>query len=500
MGGSMPLPRISGFSKAFFSDNKLSPDVEHIMSDILGNNRFQKGSRAARSYANLVVLFRMMLFYAPLMHDARFWKWVTEDWGIVKGDMRDTVSRIANFYSDARYAAFASAEQRISLLVRLVTEWLLIRPRPEIRHSAEVDEATVAATRTAWLKIRDWHVDMLMDGKLPPCLAGVEPPEKKVTSLWETDPEVVALLKEIQPTRKSKTLVHKAGTPKMPGVQTQPASPSVDRPSMKRKRKSSSFAGESDEGESMLASGKSFFDECRFTLRSEPEQGELAFSMPGDRVPKRNHLSENGDSSEHHFAPETVDAFDMIDFTDAGDASLPVPPPSSKPARAFIQSKLTQYTDRHAAAATASPDQLQQEQNVQLQRIMSQRRRRREDLNVQLRRMASQTRRQREELRAQVETETAACVPLPPALGVESGLMASEERQLYEARLRGVEARLAALERAQRDDANWARATGQSLHEANDRSVQALQKVLVAVETLQRTTSILLEDEEEREE
>ncbi|KAM3429086.1 hypothetical protein MY4824_008454 [Beauveria thailandica] len=377
MRGSMPLPRISGFSEAFFSDNKPPPDVEHIMSGMLGNNRFQRGNRAARSYANLVVLFRMMLFYAPLMHDARFWKWVAEDWGIVKGDKPDMVSRIANFYSDARYAAFDAAEQRISLLVSLVTEWLLIRPRPEIRHSAEVDEATVSATRTAWLNIRDWHVDMLMDGKLPPCLAGVEPPEKKVTSLWETDPEVVALLKEIQPTRKSKTLVKKAGTPKMPGVQTQPASPSVDRLSKERKRKSSSSAGESDEGESMLASYKSFFDECRFALRSELEQDESTFSMPADRLHKRSHLSENSDSSEHHFAPETVVDFDMIDLTDAGDASLPVPPPSSKPARALIQSKLTQYTDRPAAAAAAAPDQLQQEQNVQLQRKVSQSRRQR---------------------------------------------------------------------------------------------------------------------------
>ncbi|KAM3564222.1 hypothetical protein MY1884_000844 [Beauveria asiatica] len=509
MGGSIPLPRISGFSEAFYSDNKPPPDVEHIMSGILGNSRFQKGRRDARSYVNLVVLFRMVLFYAPLMHDARFWKWVTEDWGIVKGDKCDMVSRIANFYSDARYAAFGATEQRISLLVRLVTEWLLIRPRPEIRHPAEVDEATVTATRTAWLNIRDWHVNMLMDGRLPPCLAGVEPPEKKVTSLWEEDPEVVAFLKEIQPTRKPKISVNKAGTPKMPGVQTQPASPSVDRPSKERKRKSSSSVGESDEGESMLASHKPFFDECRFTLRPEPEQGELTFSMPANRVPKQNHLSENSDPSEHHFSPESVVDFDMIDITDAGDVSLPVLPPSSKlarafiqskPTRAFIQPKLTQYTDRHAHAAAAAPDQLQREQNVQLQRIMSQSRRRREDLTVKLRRMASHTRHQREELRAQVETEMAACVPPPPAIGVESGLMASDERQLYEARLRGVEARLAALERAQRDDANWARTTAQSLHEANDRSVQALQEVLVAIETLQRTTSILLEDSEEREE
>ncbi|KAH8713131.1 hypothetical protein HC256_006300 [Beauveria bassiana] len=500
MPGSMRLPRISGFSEAFFSGNKIPPDVEHVMSGMLGNNRFQKGNRAARSYANLVVLFRMMLFYAPLMHDARFWKWVTEDWGIAKGDKRDTVSGIANFYSDARYAAFGKAEQRISLLVRLVTEWLLIRPRPEIGHSAEVDEATVAATRTAWLKIRDWHVDMLMDAKLPPCLAGVEPPEKKVTSLWETDPEVVALLKEIQSSRKSKTLVHKAGTPKMPGVQTQLASPSVDQPLMERKRKSSSSPSETSEGKSMLASDNFFFDECHFTFRSEPKQDELAYSIPTDHTPKRTHLFKNSDSSEHHFVPETVASFDMIDLTDAGDASLPVLPPSPKPARALIQSKLTQYTDRHAAAAEAAPDQLQQEQNVQPQRIMSQSRRRREDLTVQLRRMASQTRRQREELRAQDETRTAAYMAPSPAIGVEYSIMTSEERQLYETRLRGLEARLAALERAQRDDANWARATGQSLHEANDRSIQSLQEVLVAIETLQRTTSILLEDSEKREE
>ncbi|KAM3504365.1 hypothetical protein MY10362_003602 [Beauveria mimosiformis] len=473
MGGSMPLPRISGFSEAFFSDNKLSPDVEHIMSGILGNNRFQKGNRAARSYANLVVLFRMMLFYMPLMHDARFWKWVTEDWGIVKGDMRDTVSRIANFYSDARHAAFKEAEQRISLLVQLVTEWLLIRPRPEIRHSAEVDEATVATTRTAWLNIRDWHVDMLMDRTLPPCLAGVEPREKKVTSLWETDPETVALLKEIQPPRKSKTLVNKAGTPKMPGVQTQPASLLVDRPLMERKRKSLSSAGETDEGESMLASDKSFFDECRFTLRSEPEQGELTFSMPADRVPKRNHLSENSDSSEHHFAPEAVVDFDMIDLTDAGDASLPVPPPSSKPARALFQSKLTQYTDRHAAAAAAATDLPQQEQNMQLPRI------------------TSQSRRQGGELRARKQHPLPRTEVMRPAVSMELVRADMARAAMVEARCAWVKASLALLEMG-----------AKSKKEKEEEAVRLIGFLgeMPQFETLQRTTSILLEDSEEREE
>lgn len=190
-GGSMPLPRICGFDEGFFFAHKLTLDDEHRMSSMLGSKRFQKGNRAARCYANLVVLFRLLLFHSPLIDDARFWGWIATDWGIVDGN-RALVSEIANFYSDARYAELLgrSEQKRLSLLVRLVDEWLLIRPRPEISFSKAIDDARIHATRSAWLNIRDHHVDMLMDAKLPGCLAGAELPAKIVTSLWETDPEV----------------------------------------------------------------------------------------------------------------------------------------------------------------------------------------------------------------------------------------------------------------------------------------------------------------------
>lgn len=190
-GGSMPLPRICGFNEDFFFGHKFTPEDEHRMSSMLGSQRFQKGNRAARCYANLVVLFRLLHFHRPLMNDARFWGWIATDWGIVDGS-RALVGDIANFYSDARYAELVghNEEKRLSLLVRLVDEWLLIRPRPEVFFSETVDDAKIHATRSAWLNIRDHHVDMLMDAKLPGCLAGVELPTKIVTSLWETDPDV----------------------------------------------------------------------------------------------------------------------------------------------------------------------------------------------------------------------------------------------------------------------------------------------------------------------
>lgn len=196
-GSSIPLPRISGFSEEIFFSHLISADYEHQMSQILSNPRFQKGNRGARSYANLVILFRMLLFYGALKHDPRFWDWVTTDWGIIfdksrGGDKnKGYVSSIANFYSDARYAALGADEQRLSLLVRLVDEWLMIRPRAEFSYSQEVDDVTIQKTREGWLNIRDYHVDMLMDSKLPASLVGVEPPAKMVTSLWEPDPEVV---------------------------------------------------------------------------------------------------------------------------------------------------------------------------------------------------------------------------------------------------------------------------------------------------------------------
>ncbi len=191
-GGMMPLPRICGFAEEFFFSHKLTPDDEHKMASMLGHPRFQKGNRAARCYANLVVLFRLLLFYDRLKNDGRFWGWVATDWGIINVDgNRAMVGDIAHFYSDARYSALGGAtEQRLSLLVRLVDEWLMIRPRPEFSYSEVVHETTIHATRSAWLSIRDHHVDMLMDSRLPASLVDVEPPAKIVTSLWEMDPEV----------------------------------------------------------------------------------------------------------------------------------------------------------------------------------------------------------------------------------------------------------------------------------------------------------------------
>lgn len=187
----LQLPRIPGFSQELFADPTLPPAKEHDMAELLGNKRFQKGKPQARIYANLVVLFRMMLFYDNFKHHDSFWQAVAADWGIGPDIAEQTVRDIANLYSESRYKVLGSHEKRLSLLVRLVDEWLMVRPHAAIQYLDEVDPVVIQNTRLAWASIRDYHVDMLLESKHPACLRGVEPPSKTVTSLWEQDPAIL---------------------------------------------------------------------------------------------------------------------------------------------------------------------------------------------------------------------------------------------------------------------------------------------------------------------
>ncbi|KAJ4153872.1 hypothetical protein LMH87_010340 [Akanthomyces muscarius] len=470
-GGSMPLPRICGFDEGFFFAHKLTLDDEHRMFSMLGSKRFQKGNRAARCYANLVVLFRLLLFHSPLIDDARFWGWIATDWGIVDGN-RALVSEIANFYSDARYAELLgrSEQKRLSLLVRLVDEWLLIRPRPEISFSKTIDDARIHATRSAWLNIRDHHVDMLMDAKLPGCLAGVELPAKIVTSLWETDPEVAALLKEMKTTRRPKTFANKFKPP-----QTENAHPHSTSSEGQRKRKVSLSEGEIDE----------------------------------DHPYKRNQFV-RGDHVLETYPAESGETFDLLDFTAAARrAPLPSyeqfqqpvstkPSPAHEPAEQFL-SKSAPASVQSTLSQGASGGRINDNSAVTSNQ--------REELNAQLRRVASQTKRRRDELHTRVEAETTGYVPLPshpdgngsPILEVGGGLLASE-REMYESRLHEMEERMEVLERALQHESSWARAMGQFLYDANGKSVRSLQDVFSAIDALQKTSSALLDKTQQGEE
>ncbi|ATY63614.1 hypothetical protein A9K55_008069 [Cordyceps militaris] len=543
-GGSIPLPRISGFSEDFFYKSKLKPEDEHLMSGMLARNRFQKGNRAARSYANLVVLFRMLLFYTPLKHHPHFWGWVAQDWGISTAGSQKIVSNVANLYSDARYAALGVNAQRVSLLVRLVDEWLLIRPRPEIAYYEDVDEATLQSRRSAWLNIRDYHVDMLMDSKLPACLVGVDPPEKMVTSLWEPDPEVAALLKETKTTRKPKHVLHKVGTPKSPAPQAW-----LPGPEMERKRKVSPSEREIveiDESEPASAGSGSIFDERCFIPVLENTQVTLRRSLPADAPSKRN-CSAGNHTPEKYYAGASPDSPDLIDLTSTKCRQAPSPPQPvqqkqqqslPKPSPVLIQSKLTHFASPYAAAA---PDR-RPELSAQLQRESSEIQRWQVQLaarletetigcvpptahhgpngaaaggdsgqglraaeewaqyDAKLQRESSEIQRWQVQLAARLETETTGCVPPTAHHGPNGtadggqGLRAAEEWAQYDAKLREMEARVAALEREHRDDAAWGRSMGWFLYDANGRSLSALQDVFGAIDTLQKTSAALLKN------
>ncbi|KAJ3496818.1 hypothetical protein NLG97_g2372 [Lecanicillium saksenae] len=551
--GTVPLPRICGFAEEFFFAHKLKADDEQKMSSMLGNPRFQKGNRAARSYANLVVLFRLLLFYGALKHHPQFWEWIAKDWGIAADRGSGPVASIANFYSDARYAALGRNDQRLSLLVRLVDEWLMIRPRPEFPISESLDDATVQNTRRAWLQIRDWHVDMLMDAKLPACLVGVETPTKIVTSLWETDPEVAALLKEIKTTRKPKAYLNKTAVSKSPSVRSLPIG--FEKP---RKRKNSLSEGEIDETASSFTYTDPMFDERSFSPHAESNWHPGLFSVPVGHQQKRIKLYGSNSVPQNHVT-KSAESFDLIDFTPTEPRSPAIsqaPAPASQPMPQPAQSTMPQLDffcpnpppidfDILESPETAQPSvrpppglvkqvspQFDYNGDIKSPKVAPPTVLRpppglvqmkepqfdysgasdpvpdmRDVLKTEMQKIAGQIRRHREHIRVRVDTETTGCVPLtrgPDANGgtaaiqVVGGLVASEERELYESRLRDMEARMAALERAHREDSNWARAMGNFLYDANEQSLKSLRAVFAFMETLQQTSSALLEGDGKR--
>lgn len=306
-------------------------------------------------------------------------------------------------------------------------------------------------------------------------------------------------MKEIKTSRKQKSFFNKTATRKPPSVHGQPTGPDVQR-----KRKASLSEGEIDESEPTLAFNDSGFDERSFTPFPEIDGRELTLPIPADHAPKRTQFVGGGPISEAY--AKAADGFDLIDFEPAaGRAPLasyesfqqPVPKPlpareptqqpAAKPSPALVQSTLSRFAKSHHSKPASGE---------------------REKLSAALRAVASQTQRRQTELHARVETETAGYVPLTnrsdgsdgPALEVAGGGLAASERDMYEARLREMEARVAALEGAHQQESSWARAMGRFLYDANDKSLKTMQDVFAAIETLQKTASVLLESGEKRDE
>lgn len=186
------LPDIPGFSRR--NDGLLGPlritaDHEHAMTTVLSSMRFQSGRILAKVYANLTVLFRLLLYYADFRDHALFWFWIRIDWGLLQGNDNPPIDTrdIVEFYVQARIRGCRADEERKSLLARLVDAW-----RQESGKIARLCQngidtmgSDVDTRRANWEVLRDNHVDVLMGSKQPACLLGVLLPERTVTSLWK---------------------------------------------------------------------------------------------------------------------------------------------------------------------------------------------------------------------------------------------------------------------------------------------------------------------------
>ncbi|OAQ99374.1 hypothetical protein LLEC1_06078 [Akanthomyces lecanii] len=474
-GGSIPLPHFCGFAQGFSSNLMLAD--EHIMAGILANNRFQKGPRAARSYANLVVLFRLLLF-SEFKYQLEFWGWIAADWGVPRGKHpEDLVRNIADFYSDSRYAALSSNEKRMSLLVRLVDEWLMVRPRAEVKWvSSSSSNVGIQDVRTEWLRIRDFHVDMLMDSKHPACLRGVEPPVMPVTSLWEQDPELIALFKDSRKKRKAKSA---AGKDTFAETASAPMNPALEK-----KRKASDY--EAEERREARMPQKIIFEDKPATTHGNANSDVAQNASNSSQKKKRTKIVfDDGPSTEateanfsnQHFAlrpatPETVSSSQKKHPTVSQPASSPSVPRGMR--------------DMLTGLPPALSDQ-------------------RAELKTQLRQVSDQLGRRKEEMRSRMETETTGFVPHTsstvrnqPSPSGAAFPLAQQERSMYESQLRDLGGRVAVLEKKMEEESHWSRSMGRFLYEANEKSLASLRDLFAAVETLQRTLNALLDGDEKR--
>lgn len=554
----MRLPHFTGFGKQAFTEPSLSPADEHNMVIILGSQRFQKGTQSTKVYVNLTVLFRMLLFYGAIKNHPEFWQMVAKDWGLVGAEESvETVRKIEKVFCDARYWSLQNeTEQRFSLLVRLVDEWLLIRPWEQIQYSEEIDESAMSMTRTGWLRIRDYHVDVLMDTKHPGCLNDVELPSKIVTSLWEQDPELTsvysflayilhslnykltfllrvysALLQELNP-KKKKTKKENETPAKQSLASKIKASLTKSSPRSPKSNKSNKSympkkSPQQWKFEKMTQTGvkrpSSALSADVWDIDTSPKKQKVAqvtrhddsASWPFFRPISVPYTNKTG-SKQNSSVAATIDPLPIAAVPNSNHFKLP-PLSPAKQNRAAIATPSTAAISSQPLVSGQPPPLVQSN----LLRFSTARPgamgQVQQDLRAQLRRVSDQMDMRRREIDARVSMETTGYVPdvttnyLPDMNGLvqqsasagghhqqQQQGMTAQEREMYVAILQALENRVVDLEKRLDEESKWARAMGRFLYDANEKSLASLRDVFAAVDTLQRTSSALLDGSEGR--
>ncbi|KAJ6784367.1 hypothetical protein PWT90_06691 [Aphanocladium album] len=189
------LPSIFGFAEENFKPPRLAKKRHSSISNLLATCSYLEGSRAARIYTNLVVLFRLLSYYDSLKSCPEFWDWVAVDWKMKTTPSCQKTSDIVSLYAKARRDGHRSNESRRPLLACLVDEWLRCQHTTSTTSPCQLSNEQINTLRNSWFAIRDNHANMFLDNNLPLCLLGVKPSGPPVTSVTDGDLELENIFK-----------------------------------------------------------------------------------------------------------------------------------------------------------------------------------------------------------------------------------------------------------------------------------------------------------------
>lgn len=172
--GSIELPGVDGFLAPVEGNWSFNPQLSYHFGRLLGSWTFTRRTDpvSTKVYINLVVLFRMLLFYGDLQHTPPFWKRVRSDWGTKSKASVGHIAVLVNYFTDARLRSIETQDHRPeTLLMRLAARWAELRGGAG---PANVGKSEWDSRKAAWEALRDTAFERLLDPLQPLCLSSLD--------------------------------------------------------------------------------------------------------------------------------------------------------------------------------------------------------------------------------------------------------------------------------------------------------------------------------------
>lgn len=183
------LPALESFPRSAEALGSLTAEKEATFTKILLRNRFRQGPEFARAMSNVIILFRLLLFFADFdCRSPKFWELMESCWDICHFQEHiGHAQEISDYYVRARkiYLDANGAPTRDSLLGKLVDEWTKYQTVPLPNQDGKPLDWT--ARNKEWVHLRNNFVDFMLDSTQPLRMVGVEPAPKKWTNTYDDE-------------------------------------------------------------------------------------------------------------------------------------------------------------------------------------------------------------------------------------------------------------------------------------------------------------------------